>query len=85
MLDVVLLLMFYMSAIIYPLDRVPPQFMPILRLNPVAPLIDSWRNLVLYSELPGVDLWPTLLLTGAALVLGLGVFRKLERYFADAL
>jgi ABC-type polysaccharide/polyol phosphate export permease len=85
MLDVVLLLMFYMSAIIYPLDRVPPRFLPILRLNPVAPLIDSWRNLILRGDLPGLDIWPTLLLTGAALVLGLTAFRRLEKYFTDAL
>jgi lipopolysaccharide transport system permease protein len=85
LLDVALLLMFYMSAVIFPIDRVPPKFMPILRINPVAPLIDSWRNLILWGELPGADLWPTLLLTGLALVLGLVAFRGLEKHFADAL
>ena len=85
MLDVVLLLMFYMSAVIFPLDRVPERFKPMLVLNPVAPLIDSWRNLFLDGRLPGADLWPSLVLTGVVLTLGLTTFRRLEKHFADAL
>ncbi len=85
MLGVVLLLMFYVSPIIYPLDRVPEQFKPILLLNPVAPLLDGWRKLFLEGSIPGTELWPTMVFTAALLVLGLGVFRALEKYFADAL
>lgn len=85
MLDVIMLLMFYMSAVIYPLDRVPESYRPILRLNPVAPLIDAWRNLFLYGRLPDGGLWPAVALTAISLVLGIAVFRKLEAHFADAL
>ena len=85
MLDVVVMLMFYMSAVIYPLDLVPDGFRPILALNPIAPLIDAWRNLFLHGELPNGDLWPAVALTAATVALGLLVFRRLEKYFADAL
>ncbi|MEX0786703.1 MAG: ABC transporter permease [Dehalococcoidia bacterium] len=85
MLDVIMLLMFYMSAVIYPLERVPDSYRPILALNPIAPLIDAWRNLFLYGQLPDGDLWPAVALTGVALALGIAVFRRLEGHFADAL
>jgi lipopolysaccharide transport system permease protein len=85
LLGVVLLLMFYGSPIIYPLERVPERFKPFVLLNPVAPLLEGWRDLFLKGSVPGVDLWPTLVFTAALLVLGLGTFRALEKYFADAL
>jgi hypothetical protein len=37
------------------------------------------------NTLPGIDLWPALLFTLGALVVGSQVFRRLEPSFADAL
>jgi ABC-type polysaccharide/polyol phosphate export permease len=85
LLGVVLLLGFYVSPIIYPIERVPDQFKTILLLNPVAPLLGGWRDLFLEGTVPGTELWPTAVLSAALLVVGLGVFRSLEKYFADAL
>lgn len=83
--EVALLLLFYLSAIIFPLDLVPDEFRPIMALNPVAPLIDAWRNLFLYGEFLDGAIWPSLLITVVSLSLGLLAFNKLERFFADAL
>ena len=85
MVEVALLLLFYLSAIIFPLDLVPDEFRPILALNPVAPLIDAWRNLFLYGEFLDGAIWPALVITAGSLALGLFAFNKLERHFADAL
>jgi len=85
MVDVALLLLFYLSAIIFPLDLVPPEFRWVMALNPVAPLIDAWRNLFLYGEFLDGAIWPSLMITAGSLVLGLYLFNKLERHFADAL
>lgn len=85
MVEVALLLLFYLSAIIFPLERVPDEFRPYLALNPVAPLIDAWRNLFLYGEFLDGDIWPALVITAASLALGLFAFNKLEGHFADAL
>ncbi len=76
---------FYASPIIYSMDLVPDRFRPILMLNPIAPLLEAWRQLFIEGELPGADLWPAVALTVIALVLGMGIFRSLERHFADAL
>lgn len=85
MVDVALLLLFYLSAIIFPLDLVPPEFRWIMAINPVAPLIDAWRNLFLYGEFMDGAIWPALVITAASLTIGLFLFNKLEGQFADAL
>ncbi len=85
MLEVVLLLMFYMTGIIFPIDRVPEKYQWVMDLNPLAPLIEAWRNLFIRGELPDANLWPTLLLAVVAVGVGFAVFRRLEKQFADAL
>jgi len=85
MLEVALLLMFYLTPIIYPLERVPEEFRPFIMLNPAAPLVEDWRQLFVNNELPGIELWPAVLATAIVLVVGMYTFRKLEKYFADAL
>ncbi len=85
LLEVALRLLFYMSPIIYSMDLVPDRFRPILMLNPVAPLLDAWRQLFMDGTLPGTDLWPAIVLAGVALVAGLTTYRALQRYFADAI
>lgn len=85
MLEVVLLLMFYLTPIIYPLERVPPQFRPFVLINPAAPLIEAWRQLFVHNEMPGTELWTAALAAAIVLVAGVFTFRKLEKYFADAI
>ena len=84
-LDVTLTLAFYVSPIIFPLERVPDRYETLLSLNPLAPLLEAWRELMMSGGLPDASLWPTLAFGGAMLVLGHVTFRTLERYFADAI
>jgi ABC-type polysaccharide/polyol phosphate export permease len=83
--EVFLQLLFYATPVLYPLDLVPESWRPLMLANPLASLIDAWRGLFLENSLPGVELWPALLFTLAALVAGGGVFRRLDPQFADAL
>lgn len=83
--EVLLTLAFYATPILYTLDKVPDSWRPVMLVNPMTSLIDAWRDLFLHNALPGADLWPALLFTLAAVVLGGEVFRRLEPGFADAL
>ncbi len=85
LIDVVLLLMFYTSGVIFPLERVPERFQPIVKLSPMTTLLEAWRDLFLRGSLPGVDLWPAVVGTVVVVVIGVTTFRTLERFFADAL
>lgn len=84
-LDSVLLIAFYVTPIIYPLDRVPESFRPFLLLNPLSSLIEAWRDLFLLGELPGLDVWPAVAITVAAVIGGYVVMRAVAKSLADAL
>jgi len=85
LVEVFLTLLFYLTPIFYPLSRVPDRWQPVLKINPLTSLIEAWRDLLMNNHLPGLDLWPTLVFTAAALVIGAQTFRTLEPGFADAL
>ncbi len=76
----------YLSPIIYPASRVPPQWRPVYFLNPMAVLIDTYRRLVLYNQPPdwlhlGIAAFASVVLT----VLAYRYFKRAEREFADVI
>ena len=78
-------LLFYVSPIIYPFDRVPEQYERWLRLNPLVPLLDGWREVLVEGNMPGVSLWPSVVFAVAALAVGLWTMHVTDRSLADAL
>jgi ABC-type polysaccharide/polyol phosphate export permease len=86
LVEVFLNLLFYVTPIIYPLEKVPDKYQNLLRINPLASLIEAWRELFMYNKVPGLEaLWPCLVFTIIAVAIGSTVFGRLERGFADAL
>jgi lipopolysaccharide transport system permease protein len=85
LVEVMLNLLFYATPILYPLSRAPGRWPDILKLNPLAPMMEGWRDLLVSNELPGADIWPALLMT--ALILGAGswIFSRLRPNLADYL
>jgi ABC-type polysaccharide/polyol phosphate export permease len=51
----------------------------------MASLIQAWRDLFLYDQLPGIEIWPALAFAAIALVAGNVAFRTLEGQFEVAL
>jgi ABC-type polysaccharide/polyol phosphate export permease len=84
-LDSLLLLLFYLTPILYPLDRVPDGYRQVLQLNPLTPLIEEWREMFLFGDLPGLDLWPAVVFTVVAVTAGWFGLRLAGRNMADAL
>lgn len=84
--DVLLTLLFYGTPIIYAAERVPDGYTWLLYVNPLAPLMEGWRSILLDGAAPEAGhLAASAGLTALALALGWTVFRKLEDGFADAL
>ncbi|HMO54418.1 MAG TPA: hypothetical protein PJ994_07945, partial [Tepidiformaceae bacterium] len=77
--------LFYATPIIYAADRVPEGYRWITHVNPLAPLAEGWRAILLDGRLPGADIWISAGLTLALVFLGWFTFRRLEDGFADAL
>ena len=83
--DVLLNLLFYATPIIYAADRVPDGYTWVTRVNPLAPLIEAWRAILLDGAWPGTDLAYSAGLTVVAVALGWFTFARLEGGFADVL
>jgi ABC-type polysaccharide/polyol phosphate export permease len=79
------LIWFYLTPVIYPLAIVPEKYHAWVLLNPMASLIEAWRDLFLANQLPGADLWPALAFAAGMAALGTFSFKQMEGGFADAL
>jgi homopolymeric O-antigen transport system permease protein len=85
LIEVLLNLLFYVTPILYPLTAVPQPYHDLLKLNPLGPLTEAWRGLLVRNDLPGLELWPSVVLTAIVLAAGAWVFAKLRPTFADHL
>jgi ABC-type polysaccharide/polyol phosphate export permease len=84
--DVVVgLIWFYLTPVIYPLSIVPDKYHDWVLLNPMASLVEGWRNVYLHNQLPGAEMWPALVFAAAMAAIGSLSFQKMQGGFADAL
>lgn len=73
----------YMSPILYAIEDVPPQLVPLLMVNPMYPILGVWQDVIINGVIPGLPLmaaavaWATF-----ALVIGGWLFLSREREFA---
>ncbi len=77
---------FFITPILYPTGRVPEDWKFLVDYNPLAYLVEAYRNLILDGELPGVEATIYFSLFAAALfVVGLAVYNRTKHKFADLL
>jgi lipopolysaccharide transport system permease protein len=82
-LKLVLQVWFYASPVIYPVAMVPARWRTLYFLNPMAGLIESYRDVLLGGRLPGPYFLGAAVVSGAVLLAGYGFFRRSEGRFAD--
>lgn len=74
----------YITPVVYPVSQVSDSFRPLALLNPVAPLIETFRYGFLGS---GTFPWQYLILsfavTAVVLLFGIIVFNRVEKNFID--
>ena len=72
----------YLTPIFYPVSALPEEIVPIVQGNPMSSYITFFREIVLYGTVPEPAMWfRCALISLAALVVGLAVFRKMQRNF----
>lgn len=76
----------YLSPVVYGIDYIPERLRRIYMLNPMAPIILSYRDILYYGKVPEptMVLW-ALLLSAVIFVIGCTVFRFLKKHFAEEL
>ncbi len=74
----------YISPIIYPINSIPEKYKIFVLINPVAPIIESFRNAILGTgTIPYYYLIYSSLFTIILLGLGMIIFSKTEKNFMD--
>jgi len=84
-LQMLFMIWFYVTPIIYPLSYVPSRFIMLWHWNPLTPLVLAYRAVLLEGRLvPASDLWPSCLWVIVFLAMGGWVFSRLAPTFADS-
>jgi lipopolysaccharide transport system permease protein len=83
LLRLVVQLWFYASPIIYSVSAVPIDVRPYYFVNPMAGIIEAYRDVLLRGVPPGAHLWVSGGMGVGGLVAGYVLFKRLESRFAD--
>ena len=83
-LQMILMVWFYLTPIIYPLSYVPERWAAVFHWNPVTPLVNAYRAVLLEGKIPSVtEILPTCVWAIAFLWFGRLIFSRVEPIFAD--
>lgn len=75
---------FFLTPIIWPVSRVPEDWRFLVDYNPLAILVESYRDLILEGKLPSGMSYSYFFLVGLALfVLGFVAYNRVKHRFAD--
>jgi lipopolysaccharide transport system permease protein len=76
-------LWFYASPIIYPVTMVPETLRPLYHLNPMVGILEAYRAVLLYGQLPGPYLALSAIEAVVIFIVGYWFFKRVEFQFAD--
>lgn len=76
-------LWFYASPIIYPVTMVPESLRLYYYLNPMAGILEAYRDVLLRGQLPGPYIVLSATIAVAVFVVGYWFFKRVEYQFAD--
>jgi lipopolysaccharide transport system permease protein len=85
LINIFITLLFYFTPIIYSESMIPDRYKHLVNLNPLAPLMVSWRNLFLNGTLRLSFLITCFAHSVVIAVFGYLVYRKLSSKFAEVL
>lgn len=85
-IQIVLQVMFYATPIVYAGDTIPEAFRFIINLNPMAHIINGYRDIFYNQTMPDLKVLGILLIVSIVFcAIGYVIFRKLQKGFAEEL
>lgn len=85
-IGVILLAAFYGTPIVYKLEQLPPNLQIIMQLNPMTHIINGYRDIFYYHQMPNMTTLSILLGISVILtIVGYFLFKKLQKGFAEQL
>jgi len=84
LLSLLLILWLYLTPVIYPADMVPERYRIIFQLNPMAVIVNAYRQVILAGNMPNLlSISIALGVSLLCLLLGFTYFKSREKIFAD--
>lgn len=84
LLGLVIMIWMYLTPVIYSTEIFPPQYRWIFQLNPMAVIINAYRQVILAGGMPNLrSLAIALVLSVVLLLISYKFFKKVEGVFAD--
>lgn len=85
-INVLMMLWFYLCPIVYSADFIPLHLKPIFELNPMFHIINAYRDLLYYHQIPDLNSFAIISCVSILfLYLGYKIFKKLEKRFVEEL
>lgn len=84
LLSLIIMLWMYLTPIMYPVEMIPDRYRWIFKFNPMAVIINAYRQVLLGGLGPNLNsLGIALLMSVVIFIFGFYIFKKLEGKFAD--
>lgn len=85
-LDIIIMAWFYATPIVYPPEMLPESMQFLLYANPMAGIVQGYRDILYYNRWPEFSTMMLALVVGVtAIIVGVCVFQRLQRGFAEEL
>ena len=77
------MILFYITPVVYPASFIPEKYRIIVLLNPLAVLIDSFRELLFHNKVQFEFFLPVILMSCFIFAFSLFLFKKFENKIPD--
>lgn len=85
-INVIIMLWFYFNPIVYSTELIPTKLLPIFKINPFYHIINAYRDILYYQTMPDWRMLCILfLICVSILLIGILVFKKIEKRFVEEL
>ena len=85
-LGILMMAWMYFTPVVYSMEMVPERLRPLFNLNPMTPVINAYRDVLYYKQIPHLStLLQGLILGVIVLIIGSISFIKLQKGFAEEL
>ena len=85
-IGIVLMAAFYGTPIVYKLEQLPQNLQILMQLNPMTHLINAYRDIFYYQQLPDMKALSILLVLSIGLtIIGYFIFKQLQKGFVEQL
>jgi ABC-type polysaccharide/polyol phosphate export permease len=86
LVSVAIQVIFFLSPIVYPVEQIPERFRILYLINPIAPLIQGFRDVIVYTRAPdSTSLYYSFAFAIVMFCLGYATFKATESEMADLL